>query len=105
MNSPDLPVFTDRLRLRAFEKSDLDSVLAYYQLPEVQRYLDWKARDKVEVKAALEAMRSQWRLHRPGDTVTFAVARKNDDALMGQVSLRWTDATAAQAELRFVFNP
>ena len=24
---------------------------------------------------------------------------------MGQVSLRWTDATAGQAELRFVFNP
>lgn len=105
MTSPDLPIDTDRLQLRHFEKSDLDGVVAYYGLPEVQRYLDWKARDKVEMKAALDAMCTQRRLNRPGDTLTFAVARRSDAALMGQVSLRWTDATAAQAELRFVFNP
>ena len=33
--------------------------MAYHALPEVQRYLDWKARDRVEVKAALDAMRKQ----------------------------------------------
>lgn len=105
MTSPDLPIYTDRLQLRAFEKSDLDGVMAYYSLPEVQRYLDWKARDRVEVKEGLDAMCSQRRLNRPGDTLTLAVVRKSDDLLAGQVSLRWTDATAAQAELRFVFNP
>ena len=105
MTSPDLPIETERLELRYFEKSDLDEVAAYYGLPEVQRYLDWKARDRVEFKAALDAMCAQRRLNRPGDTITLAVARRNDGALMGQVSLRWTDATAAQAELRFVFNP
>lgn len=105
MNFPDLPIETARLVLRSFEKSDLDAVMAYYGLPEVQRYLDWKARDRVECKAALDAMCTQRRLTRPGDTVTFAVERQSDNALIGQVSLRWTDATAAQAELRFVFNP
>ena len=100
-----LPIDTDRLELRPFAKSDLDAVMAYYALPDVQRYLDWKARDRVEVKAALDAMCQQHRLHRPGDTLTLAVTRKSDDLLIGQVSLRWTDATAAQAELRFVFNP
>jgi RimJ/RimL family protein N-acetyltransferase len=105
MKSPDLPIDTDRLFLRYFEKSDLDSVMAYYGLPEVQRYLDWKARDRVECKAALDGMCTQRRLNRPGDTVTLAVERQSDKALIGQVSLRWTDATAGQAELRFVFNP
>ena len=105
MTSPDLPIYTDRLQLRAFEKSDLEGVMAYYSLPEVQRYLDWKARDRMEVKEGLDAMCSQRRLNRPGDTLTLAVVRKSDDLLAGQVSLRWTDATAAQAELRFVFNP
>jgi RimJ/RimL family protein N-acetyltransferase len=105
MTSPDLPIITDRLELRHFEKSDLDDVIEYYGLPEVQRYLDWKARDRVEVKAALDAMSAQRRLNRPGDTFTVAVARLSDRALIGQVSLRWTDATAAQGELRFVFNP
>jgi RimJ/RimL family protein N-acetyltransferase len=74
-------------------------------LPEVQRYLDWKARDRVEVKAALDAMVQQHKFQRPGDVVSLAVVRKIDDMLIGQVSLRWTDATAGQAELRFILSP
>lgn len=105
MSAPDLPIETERLFLRYFEKSDLDGVMAYHSLPEVQRYLDWKARDKVECKAALDGMCAQRRLNRPGDTLTLAVERQADGLLLGQVSLRWTDATAAQAEVRFVFNP
>ena len=105
MPSLQLPIPTDRLTLRYFEKTDLDDVAEYYALPEVQRYLDWKARDRVEVKTALDAMCQQRRLNRPGDSMTLAVCRQSDDLMIGQVSLRWTDATAGQAELRFVFNP
>jgi RimJ/RimL family protein N-acetyltransferase len=101
----DLPLKTDRLILRRFEPADLKALEAYYSLPEVQRYLDWKARDRVEVRSALTAMAQQYRLTRPGDTLTLAVTRGSDGALLGQVSLRWTDATAGQAELRFVMNP
>lgn len=105
MTSPSLPILTERLLLRKFEKSDLDCLVSYYSLPEVQRYLDWKVRDRVEAKAALDAMCLQHRLNRPGDTFTLAVARRVDRVVIGQVSLRWTDATAAQGELRFVFDP
>jgi len=105
MTSTELPAETDRLVLRYFERSDIDGVAGYYSLPEVQRYLDWKARDRLEIEDALDAMRTQRRLHRPGDALSFAVVRRSDGVLLGQVSLRWTDATAAQAELRFAFNP
>jgi RimJ/RimL family protein N-acetyltransferase len=101
----DLTLKTDRLILRPFERSDLDEVLAYYSLPEVQRYLDWKARDKSEAKAAFEAMRKQKRLTRPGEILTLAIVRKTDGAVMGHVSLRWTDATAGQGEIRFAIAP
>ena len=105
MSSPHFPIETERLVLRTFERGDIDALMTYYALPEVQRYLDWKARDRVETLAALEAMRGQVALQRPGDTLTLAVVRKSDDELLGQVSLRWSDATAGQSELRFVFNP
>jgi RimJ/RimL family protein N-acetyltransferase len=105
MTSPTLPIETERLRLSTFEPADLDALAAYYALPELQRYLDWKARDRLEVKAALASMCKDVALNRPGDMLSLAVRRKADDVLMGQVSLRWHDATAAQAELRFVFNP
>jgi RimJ/RimL family protein N-acetyltransferase len=101
----DLTLKTERLILRPFERSDLDDVLGYYSLPEVQRYLDWKARDKSEAKAAFEAMRKQKRLTRPGEILTLAVVRKADGAVMGHVSLRWTDATAGQGEIRFAMGP
>lgn len=104
MTQLQLPVETDRLLLRTFEKADLDAVMAYHALPEVQRYLDWKARDKVEVVAAIEAMRGHITLQRPGDILSLAVVRKLDGQLIGQVSLRWSDATAAQGEIRFVFS-
>ena len=105
MTSPELPIDTRRLVLRGFERSDLAAVDAYHSLPEAQRYLDWKARDRSELEAGLNAMSTQRRLNRPGDTLSLAVVRKSDGVLLGQVSLRWTDATAGQAELRFVFNP
>ena len=101
----DLTIKTDRLILRPFEKSDLDEVLNYYALPDVQRYLDWKARDKLEAKSAFEAMRKQTRLTRPGDVLTFAIVRKADGHVLGHTSLRYTDATAAQGEVRFAVGP
>ena len=105
MAMPDFPIETKRLVLRPFQKSDLDAVMQYHALPEVQRYLDWKARDRVEVKSALDAMVQQHRFQRPGDAVILALVRRTDDTVIGQVSLRWVDATAGQAELRFIVGP
>jgi RimJ/RimL family protein N-acetyltransferase len=103
--SPLLPIDTDRLRLRCFSSDDLNDVMAYHALPEAQRYLDRKSRDDRDVKAAHEAMRTQISLNRPGDTLALAVERLSDGKLVGQVLVRWHDATAAQAELTFAFNP
>lgn len=105
MTSLTLPIETERLQLRQFEPGDLDQMLAYYALPDVQRYVDGKGRDRNEVKEALETMCGQVALNRPGDTLALAVQRRNDRRLIGQVSIRWHDATAAQAELRVAFNP
>lgn len=105
MSATELPITTKRLILRPFERADLDDVMAYHALPDVQRYLDWKARDRNDCKIALDQMCHQVVLNRPGDTISLAVVRQADSALMGQVSLRWSDATAQQAELRFVLAP
>ncbi|HEX4298462.1 MAG TPA: GNAT family protein [Devosia sp.] len=105
MTTTDLIIKTDRLILRPFEKADLEQVLSYYALPDVQRYLDWKARDKSEARTAFDALRKQTRLTRPGDILSLAVVRKNDSHVIGHVSLKWTDATAGQGEVRFAIAP
>jgi len=101
----DLTIKTTRLILRPFEKSDLEEVLSYYSLPDIQRYLDWKARDDGEAKAAFDVMRKQTRITRPGDVLTFAIVRKTDGKVLGHACLRWTDATAQQGEVRFAIAP
>ncbi len=100
-----LPIETDRLTLRIFAQSDLDALIAYYSLPDVQRYVDWKVRDRLDGKQALDGMSNQIVLNRPGDTLALAAVRRRDHQLIGHVTLRWADATAAQAELRFVISP
>ena len=105
MNMPDLPITTDRLKLRAFEPRDLDGLFAYLTLPDSQRYLDLPVRDIAEARAELSSLRQQTRLMRPGDTLALAVSSARSGVLVGHILLRWTDATASQAELRFLFDP
>lgn len=105
MSSNFLPIETERLILRNFELTDLDAVMSYYNEPDVQRYLDWKVRDKGECRQALDIMHTQVSLQRPGDTLSRAIVRKDNNVLIGQVSLRWADATAGQGELRFAMHP
>jgi RimJ/RimL family protein N-acetyltransferase len=105
MSSHYFPLRSDRLELRLFDHHDLDAVCAYYLLPEAQRYLEPPARDRTDVRTALRTLCGQVALNRPGDTLALAVERQSDRTLVGQVCLRWHDATAAQGEIRFVFNP
>jgi len=105
MNIPDFPISTDRLSLRLFEPGDLDGLYTYLSLPDSQRYLDAPVRDIGEARAELSTLRQHKRLSRPGETLSLAVCTDKDDCLVGHVSLKWTDATASQAELRFLFDP
>ena len=105
MSSLSLPIETDRLILRSFERGDLDGLAAYHTLPSVQRYVFSPTRDKDDVATALGIMRRHVSLQRPGDTLTLAMVRKGDHKLIGQVSLHWSDATAGQGEIRFCINP
>jgi RimJ/RimL family protein N-acetyltransferase len=100
-----LPIETDHLVLRPFERSDVEGLAAYHALPSVQRYVFSRTRDGSEVAGALNIMRGHVSLQRPGDTLTLAMVRKGDKQLVGHVSLHWSDATAGQGEVRFVINP
>ena len=96
MTSLILPIQTDRLTLRTFERADIEGLNAYHALPSVQRYVFSRTRDRTEVAGALNIMRGHVSLQRPGDTLTLAVVRRGDHALVGHVALHWSDATAGQ---------
>ncbi len=105
MSSMRFPIETSHLLLRPFERGDLDAVRRYHTLPSVQRYVERPTRYDDDVAAAVALMRTQTELHRPGNTLTLAMMRKGDHRVVGQVSLKWSDATAGQGELRFAIDP
>jgi len=105
MSSLRLPIETAHLQLRPFERGDVEAVRRYHTLPSVQRYVERPTRYPEDVAAAIAVMRGQVELHRPGDTLTLAMVRKGDHQLIGQVSLKWSDATSGQGELRFAIDP
>ena len=105
MSSLSLPLQTDHLILRTFERADLDDLCAYHALPSMQRYVFTRTRDKADVIEALHVMRGHVSLQRPGDNLTLAMVRKGDKKVIGHVSLNWQDATSGQGEVRFCINP
>ncbi|UYO00642.1 MAG: GNAT family N-acetyltransferase [Devosia sp.] len=105
MSSLRVPIETDHLILRPFERADCDAVTRYHTLPSVQRYVERPTRYAEDVAAVVGTMRRQTELHRPGDTLSLAMIQKGDRALVGQVCLKWSDATAGQGEVRFAIHP
>ena len=95
---------TDRLILRRFVPEDFAAYSAYRSLPEIYRFL---YRDP----PSPEVMRERFdiRLNSPfsedGDTLLCAVIRREDGALVGDVSLTFANKAALQAELGYTFNP
>jgi len=95
---------TERLILRGFVPEDFEAYSAYRSLPVVYRYL-------YSDPPSAQAMRERFdaglntRLSEDGDILRSAVVRREDDALLGQVSLKLTGKAALQAELGYIFNP
>ena len=99
------PIETERLRLRPLEHGDLDGYLAIHADPEVARFLYWGVRTRAELAEVLNGKIERAALERPGDAVDVAVILRDGGALVGCVSLSWSDDEHRQGELGYIFNP
>jgi RimJ/RimL family protein N-acetyltransferase len=62
---------TARLILRPFSADDFDDLYAYQSHTDVARYLTWEARDRVQVRRALEEQCAETTLDAEGKWLTF----------------------------------
>ncbi|MFK0166706.1 GNAT family N-acetyltransferase [Rhizobium sp. NPDC090279] len=95
---------TDRLILRGFIPEDFEAYSAYRSLPSVYRYLYSDPPSEQEMRERFDAGFNT-RLSEDGDILRCAVVRREDDALVGQVSLKLASKAALQAEVGYIFNP
>lgn len=103
--TPNLPIKTERLRLRPFTRGDVDAVFAYRQREDVARYLFDGPMSHESCAEAVQARIQQISLAAENDRLTLAVARQDDAVLVGEITLIWRNVASQQAEVGYVFNP
>ncbi|HEY6566676.1 MAG TPA: GNAT family N-acetyltransferase [Actinomycetota bacterium] len=103
--APPEDLVTERLSLRAFVPSDVDSLFAIYGRDDVVRYLYEDAYTEADARAALDTRMARRRIDAEGDKLAFAVVRRSDDVMVGDCVLVWTSAQHSQAEIGYAMHP
>lgn len=100
----DEPRFeTKRLLLRPFKLTDFDAYAAYHIKPDTYRFLYAASPDRSTLRRQFTAdIRPVFAAE--GDVFKLAVIVKETGQLVGEVSLRFTNKTALQADVAYVFN-
>lgn len=102
---PDYPLTTQRLRLRPFTRGDVDAVFSYRGREDVARYLFDQPLSRDECALAIQQRTTQLRLLGEGDRIILGAETLDAGVLVGEVSLIWRSAEAAQGEVGWIFHP
>ncbi len=102
---PDLPLETERLRLRPFTRGDVGAVFEYRQREDVARYLFDNAMSRETCAEAVQLRISQLGFEEEGDRIVLAAERREGGELIGEVCLIWRSAEQRQGEIGYIFNP
>jgi RimJ/RimL family protein N-acetyltransferase len=97
------PVFTERLILRHFQSHDVSAFVAYRSDPEIARYQSWSSTNEDEARSFMR-QQQQTRFGVPGEWFQIAIARKETDALIGDVGVQIKSHDPASAEIGFTLS-
>ncbi|MBO6562128.1 MAG: GNAT family N-acetyltransferase [Nisaea sp.] len=101
----DLPVFTERLCLRAYRADDLENVFRLRSNPEVVAMLYGDPMTREEAPEALARYLTPPVLEADGDELKIAVERREDGAYLGNLKLQLLSREHLQGEIGYVFDP
>lgn len=102
---PSYPIETERLRLRPFNRGDVEAVFAYRSLPEVAEFLFDEPMSHDEVAEAVRARAAQVAFSGEGDKILLGIERHGDSRVIGEVSLIWRSVADQQAEIGYILHP
>lgn len=102
---PELPIVTERLTLRSFERGDHEPLADLYTRADVVRFLYTDVWTERQAEAQLLLKMSGARLLHEGDVLTLAVVPRGGDRLVGEVLIKWRSARRKIGELGYVLHP
>jgi RimJ/RimL family protein N-acetyltransferase len=103
--TPELPIRTERLVIRAFEREDLEPLLAIQSDPVAVRYVPYPPRDRAAVAAVLQRKIANTALRREGDLIELAVLLAEGGDLIGDVLLALRSVEHETLEVGYIFAP
>lgn len=105
LHVPTYPMETERLRLRPFNRGDVDAVFSYRSRDDVAQYLSDEPMSHEQVAEAIRLRAGQIGFAGEGDKILLGVERRQDGRLIGEVSLIWRSFADQQAEVGYIFHP
>jgi RimJ/RimL family protein N-acetyltransferase len=103
--SPQLPIETERLTLRPFNRADVDAVFAYRQREDVARFLFDVPMSRETCAEAVQMRVRQVSFIEEDDRIVLAVERRDDRAMIGEITLIWRSVADRQGEVGYIFHP
>ena len=94
---------SERLLLRPIQMDDADSIFLYRSNAEVNQYQGWIPKTISDVHDFI-AHKVSPEINRPGTWVQFAIIKKDDDELIGDIGVHFLDSDDFQVELGCTVN-
>ncbi|WP_199909227.1 GNAT family N-acetyltransferase [Trueperella pyogenes] len=99
----ELPITTQRLKLRAHSLEDASALRAFYSQPKVARFLLDEPWNQDTAKAKVEERISKTDLDGPSHALALVI--ESEGQVIGDVALWFTDAENRVAEIGWVLDP
>ena len=102
---PAYPIFTERLLLRPYRRSDLDALVDVRSREEVVRYLEWGVRTREEDLLVVERRLELTHLDDGRSDLVLVIEHAESGAYVGDIGLNWSSREHQQGELGWVVHP
>ena len=103
--APALPILTERLCLRPFTRGDVEAVFAYRQRDDVARHLFDDPMSREQCTELVQTRVGQTFMMADEDSIVLAIERRDDQHLVGEISLILRNAASRQGELGYLLHP
>ena len=105
MLTPEYPLRTERLIVRAYTDQDFDFLHDLYSRPDVVRYLYDEVHDRERSRRMLARKMANAALRAEGDHLTPLLVRADTGEPVGDAMLAWTSEEHGGGEIGYIIHP
>lgn len=99
------PLQTERLILRRYRPTDFEAFFSWRSREDVTRYQDYDAQTREEAERSFTRAIDRYVMREQGDVLVWAMERRNDASVIGDLVLVLDDLQHSLAEIGWTLHP